>query len=125
MAVTTQWTSNINTRHLPVGATIPTVAELVDPIEKEFSIDLPAATYDNVVPTTAWTAIGNAVKTEIDTNWVSAEYGIDAAKTVTGRILITEVRRRNAEFENEALRAQYGIGTPVYRVKGIFQWTVA
>lgn len=125
MAITTAWTSTLPTSKIPTGATVPAVAELEGTVNKEdFSIDLDAATYDNATETTAWTAIGNAVKTEIDSNWVSDVFGIDSALTVSGRIVITGVERRFDNFEPGDLPMQYTAATDIFRVTGYFEWVI-
>lgn len=126
MAITTAWTSTLPASKIPPGATVPAVAELEGTVNKEdFVIDLtPASTYDNATETTAWTAIGDAVKVAIDANYLSDIWGIDAALTVSGRIVITKVERRWDNFEAGDMPNQYTAATDIFRVTGYFEWAV-
>lgn len=120
--ITTAWTCSMNTNKIPAGATVPTVAELDNPNSGSFVIDLDAVTHDNATETTAFTSIGNAVKVEIDSNWVVDVFGLDASLDITGRIVITNIQRRFDNFEPDAIRDQYTAATDIFRVTGTFQW---
>lgn len=120
--ITTAWTTTISASRLPEGATIPTVAEIDDANVENFSIDLDATTYDNATETTAFTAIGAATKTDIDSNWVVDVWALDTSLEITGRIVITSITRRFDNFEPNDLRGQYTEADDIYRVNGYFEW---
>ena len=120
--ITTAWTTTISATRLPVGATIPTVAELDNPNTENFSIDLDASTYDNETETTAFTAIGAGVKTEVDSNWVVDVWALDTSLNITGRIVITNILRRFDTFEPADYRNQYTLAEDIFRITGYFEW---
>lgn len=120
--ISTAWTCTIPKNNLPVGVTIPTVTTLVNPTTRDFLIDLDGTTYDNATETTAFTAIGNATKTAIDSNWIVDTFGLDESLDIVGRIIITGVSRRFDNFEPNNLRDQYTAATNVFRVTGRFEW---
>lgn len=125
--ITTYWTSNIPTRYLPTGATVPadTLLDGYTVSRQAFEVDLtPASTYDNATETTAWTAIGAATKTAIDSNYVVEVWGLDETANIIGRVLITSVVRRWDNFEPNNLPMQYTAATDIFRVAGYFEWAI-
>lgn len=124
MAFNTNWTSEIPLNRIPPGATVPAITPLVDPQVEEFSLNLLAATYQNATKTTAFTNIGNAVETEIVTNVLEARLGLDPDADTDVNIIITRTKRGYTEFDDNDLVAQYGVGTPVYKVSGRIEWKV-
>jgi len=125
--ITTYWTSNIPTKYLPTGATVPadTLLDGYTVSRQAFEVTLtPASTYDNDTETTAWTAIGAATKTAIDSNFVVEVWGLDEDADIIGRVLITNVTRRWDDFEPGNLPMQYTAALDVFRVTGYFEWAI-
>lgn len=123
--ISTSWTTEIATTRLPSGATIPAVAALTSPSRVPFTVDLtPASTYDNATETTAFTAIGDATKVAIDSNFVVEVWGLNPAADITGRILITDITRRWDNFTPGDLPNQYTAATDIFRVTGWFEWVI-
>jgi hypothetical protein len=124
--ISTAWTSTIESSKRPPGATVPTVTALDDtsPNREDFSVDLDAVTYDNATETTAWTAIGAATKTAIDSNWVEEVWGLNPAADITMRIVITSVERRFDNFTPGDYQQQYTAATDIFRVLGFVEWEI-
>ena len=125
--ITTYVTSNIPTTKRPDGATIPadTLLDGYTVYSLPFSISLDAVTYDNVTETTAWTALLNATKTEIDSNWIEAVWGLDPADDIIGRVLVESIVRRFDNFEPNDYQMQYTAATDIFRIVGRFEWAIA
>lgn len=131
MAITSAWTTSIPTAKLPASAVVPTVAELEGSVNKEdFEIIItPASSVDNAVEATGFSALGDATKALLDSDWMSDVYGIDALLDVTARIVITKVRRgwdnipyvASGEFSDAE---QYAAATDIFRVWGYVEWVV-
>lgn len=131
MAITSAWTTTLPTSKLPSGATVPVVAELEDPFKENFELTItPASSVDNATEATGFAALGAAVKTDLDTTFIPETLGLDAAETITVRIVITKVRRgwdnipyvASGEFDDAQ---QYAAATDIFRVWGYVEWTVA
>lgn len=120
--MTTAWTTTQPNRQIPTsGFTVPTVSSLTSPQSVTFIISLPDS-LDAATAAGGLTAIGAAVKMEIDTNWLVPIWGIDTSIAATGVITLTDVRRRWTEFEIDDLKNQYLTATPIFRIRGRFQW---
>lgn len=121
--IVSAWTSTIKERSLPVGATVPTVTELSNPTKRTVVVTLtPAATYDNATETTAWTAIGNATKVELDSNYVVDVFRIDTTLDTHVRYVITDVDRGWDNFTTGNKRDQYTAATDVFFVTVRCEW---
>jgi len=122
--ISNNWTSTIKAKHLPVGATVPTVAALASPITKTVTFNLDAVTYDNATETTAWSAIGAATKTMIDSNYVVEVFGLNPADDITMRTVIVNVDRRFDNFTPGDRPMQYTAATDVFYMTVRCEWIV-
>lgn len=124
--ITNAWTTTIPTANLPVSTVRPTVAALesTDPVRQEFTLYLDATTYDNATGATAFAALGAAVKTEIDSNYVAEVFGINPSADVTMRTVITYVHREWDAFDYTNLATQYLADEDVFKVVGYCEWEV-
>ena len=132
MAITNNWTTTIPTSKLPASAVVPSVAELEgNVITKEFEVIVtPASSVDNATEATGFAALGAAVKALIDSDYDTAQFGLDATASITMRTVITKVRRgwdnipylANGEFADAE---QYAAATDIFRVWGYCEWVVS
>lgn len=123
MAIVSAWTAT-TTCQQPTGATLPTVAALANTVNRgNFAIEV-AGSLDNATKTTAFTAIGDAVKTAWDANYDTAKLGLDAAADIHVRIVITSIVRGYSEFETGDAVNQFGVGTDVFKCNGYHEWSV-
>jgi hypothetical protein len=123
--ITTYWTSNIPLKNRPAASAIPvdTLLDGYTTSRQAFQVDV-AGTLDNANQATAFAAIGAAVKTAIDTNYIEDVWGLDESADILGRILITDIRRRSPEYEPGDIKNQYLVATDVFRVSGFFEWAI-
>ena len=122
--ISNDWTSTIKSRNLPPGATVPSVASLSSPHKLKFAISLDGTTIDNATETAAWTALGAATKTAIDSNWVEEIYGLDPSLDIVARTVITRVTRRFDNFTPGDLAQQYTAATNIFYVEGVFEYEI-
>lgn len=124
--ITTAWTTTIPAADLPDDANRPTVAALSTstPLRANFTLYLDATTYDNANDSTAFAALGTAVKAEIDSNYVEAVWGLDPSLDIVGRIVITRVIRTFDAFDPNDLSEQYVVDEDVFRVDGYMEWEI-
>lgn len=121
MAITTAWTTTIAAHKLPDGFTVPTVAELVDPAKESGVSNIARTVFQNASAVTGWTNLGDAVKSDIDTNVIPG-LGLDAAADIDGRIVITKVEHAHSAFEMDDLPNIAKTSTSQVRVYWEFQW---
>lgn len=124
--ISTAWTTTIPAANLPDNANRPTVAALSTstPLRANFTLYLDATTYDNANDSTAFAALGAAVKTAIDSNYVEDVWGLDPTLDIVGRIVITRVIRTFDAFDPNDLSAQYVVDEDVFRVDGYMEWEI-
>ena len=118
---------SITASDLPDDANIPSVAALSssNPSKAYWTMYLDATTYDNANDSTAFAALGAAVKTEIDSNYVEDIFGINPAADVVMRTVITYVRRQWDAFEFLDLSSQYLADEDVFKVSGYCEWEIS
>lgn len=131
MAVTSTWTTSIAESKLPAGASVPSLTAFVgDPNKEDFELVItPASSVDNATEATGFSALGDAVKALIDSDYVEDVFGIDTSLTVTMHVTITKVRRgwdnipyvASHEFDDAQ---QYAAATDIFRVWGYVEWEV-
>lgn len=128
----TAWTSTIKPSILPSNAYLPTVDALTSDVivRKDFDVKLlNGATWDNTNDSTAFRAICEATKVEIDDDFLVPVWGIDTTLDFTGRIVITSVTRMlfrlnsaQTPFSCGDYTNQYFTAVEGYRVGGYFEW---
>jgi hypothetical protein len=125
--ISNSWCTTISAADLPSSASRPTVAALstTSPSKRFFTLYLDATTYDNATGSTAWAALAAAVKTEIDTNYVEAVFGLDPTADIVMRTVITDVRREWDGFDYRTLSAQYLADEDIFKVSGYCEWEVS
>lgn len=125
MAIVSAWTYVGNTDDIPSGSTIPTVAAPTGTpvIRADFEFEV-AGSLDNATKTTAFTAIGDAVKTAWDSTYDTAKLGLDAAANIHVRLNITSITRGYSEFETTDKPNSFGVGTDVFKVVGYSEHAV-
>ncbi len=125
MAITSAWTHELPAAQIPTGATTPAVANPAAPfLTYDFVYDA-AGTLDNATPATAFSAIGDAVKTYFDASIDTAVLGLDAAATINVRLVITHIIRRHSTFEYGDYANQYIVGGDVFRCQVRAEYAVA
>ena len=123
--ITTEWTTNLPNRYMPTGFTAPDVPALTgNVLQVNFVIDVPADSVLHAVDSTALQLIGAYIKTDIDSNYIEAVWGLDPGLDIDGRILITNILRMTDSYEPGNFRGQYKQGNAIFRTRGKFQWKI-
>ena len=122
--ISTGWTAAISANKLPAAATVPVVAKPTGAERVKFTVEIDASSVDNATTATAFTDLGDAVKIELDTNWVVDVWGLDETLDIVGRYVITSVERAWDNFETGDDAEQYTEATDVFIVKGYFEWAI-
>lgn len=120
--ITTYWTTDIPSKWRPTSAVVP-ADTLLDDVSTTFSqpfVFYLAGTLDNANQATAFAAIGDAAKTEIDSNWVEDVWGLDPTLNIVGRVMIHSIIRRYEEFDPGDYNDQYQVATDKFRIEGVF-----
>ncbi len=123
--ISNAWTAINTATYAPTGATIPTVTALDNstPGRLYFTVELDRTTYDNDTQTTAWTAIGNATKTAVDSNWIQDVWALNPASDIDVRTYITGIRPGYDDFEATDLTNQYQACEDIFIVSGYCTWS--
>ena len=118
------WTADLPAAHVPSGVTLSDVDTLTDwngAVGKiRFSVDLDASTYDNATGSTAFNAIGVAMKAALNATYL----GLDTAAVESLIYVIKNVDRTWDEFDKPSKIEQYGVAEDIYRVTGVAKYTL-
>lgn len=122
MALDLDWTTTIGAAKLPAGFTPPVVDELEDFAEESGTTTVARATVENATAATGWTALGNAVKDDVEDNIIPG-LGLDiVANDITGRIVITKVEHAFSTIETDDLPNIAKTAVAQIKANWRFQW---
>lgn len=120
--IVTTWTADMPLSKIPTGVTLNATDTLEDYTFIRFELELDATTYDNANKVTAFNAIGEGVKLELDSNWVQTIWHLDPADNVTGVFVLETVKRKWDNIEYGDFIEQYAVAEDVYYVRGRFKY---
>jgi hypothetical protein len=124
MAISSAWTTSLPDHKLPASYTPPVVAELTDPKIEPFEVSIARTEFENASAATGWTNFGADVKTWVDATFIP-ELGLDAAETITVRIVITKVEHDHSAIDMDDLPNIMKTSTAQVKAIGRVEWVVA
>jgi len=123
--ITTAWTADMPSSKIPSGVTLADIDTLTDPTILRFEIDLtPASTYDNATKSTAFNAIGAALKVYADSNLIEEVWALDPDLDIYGVYVIESINRVWDNFDTPDHIDQYTAATDVFRCRGRFKYII-
>lgn len=120
----TAWTTDMPSKDIPSGVTVPDIDTLTNPTTFRVTIDLDKSTYDNDNKVTAFNALMAGMKTELDSNYVEEVWGWHNEDDLDVVYKVKNVTPAWDNFDGVDKLEMYAVSEDVYRILVVVKYVL-